>query len=933
MSVTLAQDATIQGKVIEAGTNDPLIGANVVIEGTTKGASTDAEGNYKFEVSPGDYTIVASFIGMKSVKQSLTAQAGQTYTLNFTLEADGLDLSELVVIGSRNSERTALETPVPVDVINVADIAVNSAQITVNELLNYVAPSFSSNKQTISDGTDHIDPASLRGLGPDQVLVLINGKRRHNTSLINVNGTFGRGAVGTDMNAIPVAAIARIEVLRDGAAAQYGSDAIAGVINIVLKSDVNTLNVTATTGAYFSKNSEGTMDGEAVQIGLNYGLPVGQDGGYINFTGNFDNRDYTNRMKRFTGQIFDDYNNPTDFPNPTGADITESELLKRGLTRSDFNMRVGQSAVENAGFFVNSSIPLTENSEFYAFGGLTYRHGEAAGFYRLPYQARTVTSIYPNGFLPEIHSNILDKSIALGIKGKAGEWNIDFSNVYGSNSFQFQIENTLNASLEEASPTSFNSGGFVFAQNTATLDVSRYWKDVLSGVNIAFGIEHRIDNYQIFAGEEASYTNYGLASQYITSGGDTILISDPMGPINTVFDERGNARPGGAQVFPGFSPDNEVNAFRTNLGAYVDVEADFTEKFYMTAALRYERYSDFGSTLNGKVSLRYEFNDNFAFRAAASTGFRAPSLHQLHFNSTSTVFVDGIPSEVGTFSNDSRPAQLLGIPQLTQETSSNLSAGFTGSLGENISITVDGYLINITDRTVYTGQFSGIDPNGDADGDGTINQNDTDDPNAGSAADHEVFELLRQANATRAAFFVNAIDSRTMGLDIVMAHDAQLGVGKLRTTLAGTLSQTALVGSPKTSPQLVGKEDIYFGRTSQIYLESAVPRVKFNLTFDYIVGKFSAMLRNVYFGPVDEATDNVENFQTFSSKIVTDISFAYQFSNQVKAVIGANNVLDIYPDENIAANQSSGRFLYSRRAQQFGANGRYVFARLSFLFK
>lgn len=906
--------STISGKVTDEN-GEALLGATIQIGGTTTGVVSGLGGNYLLDVEAGSYVLNVSYVGFKGETSRVSVLTGENKIVNFTL-SEGTALSEVVIVGSRNQNgRTVLETPVPIDVIRVEDMAILSPQLNVNQLLNFVAPSFTSNTQTISDGTDHIDPASLRGLGPDQVLVLINGKRRHNSSLVNVNGTFGRGSVGTDLNAIPIAAIEKIEVLRDGAAAQYGSDAIAGVINIVLKEDVNELNLVVTTGAHFSENSEDGRDGETTQLSMNYGLPIG-DGGVINFTGNFDTRNYTNRMKEWEGSIFFDYNNPNAYPSPTGADITEAELALRGLTRSDFNMRVGQSAIDNAGLFINMSLPVGENAEFYSFGGLTYRSGEAAGFYRLPNQSRTVTDIYPNGFLPEIHSNINDKSIALGIRGSIDDWNIDFSNSFGSNSFQYQIENTVNASQGSSSATSFNSGGFSFSQNTTNFDVNRFWEETFSGFNLAFGAEYRVDNYQIFAGEEASYTNYGLASWQVDTNGDSTLVVDNKGPVNTVFGLDGTSpRPGGAQVFPGFSPDNALNKFRSNVGVYVDAEADLTDSFTLTGALRFEDYSDFGSTFNWKTSFRFAIVDGLAFRGAASTGFRAPSLHQQFFNSTATIFVDGEPSEVGTFSNESRPAQLLGIPKLKQETSNNFSVGLTGELGSSFSITVDGYMVNITDRIVYTGQFSGVD--------------------GGTASEQEVYDLLAAANANAAGFFANAIDTKTQGIDVVISHNAQFSSSSgLRTSLAGTLSQTKLDGDVKTSPALAGREDTYFDEMSRIFLEKAVPRTKANLTFNYAANdKFGFMLRNVYFGEVTEATNTIENQQVFSQKVVTDISINYKISDGFTVVVGSNNVLDVYPDENIEANRSSGRFNYSRRSHQFGANGRFMFAKLAFNLK
>lgn len=896
---------TINGTV-SSEVEGPLIGATVQVKGTLIGTITDFEGNYSLEVPDNSRTLVISFVGYSTQEVAI----GDSDQINITL-ATGELLSEIVVLGSRSAGRTKLETAAPVDVLDIKDIAANSGQTTVNSILNYVAPSFTSNTQTISDGTDHIDPASLRGLGPDQVLVLINGKRRHTTALVNINGTFGRGNVGTDMNAIPVAAIERIEVLRDGAAAQYGSDAIAGVINIVLKDDAG-LSFNTSAGGYFSSKipePDGSVDGENVQISLNYGMPVGKEGGFVNFTGSFDNREHTNRMQEFSGQIFAGYNNPNYTGDPSD-DITEQELSARGLQRTDFNMRVGQSDLRNAGAFINAVMPVGGNAELYAFGGLNYRQGQATGFYRLPFQQRTVTDIYPNGFLPEINSNIIDKSAAIGLRSRVGNWDVDFSNTYGTNSFDFFITNTNNASLESASPTSFDAGGFSFAQNTTNLDIRRYYEDIASGLNLAFGAEYRVENYKIIAGEEGSYTNYGLASWFVTSKGDSILINDNQGPINTVFGPNGSARPGGSQVFPGFRPENELSRFRNSIAFYADLEVDLSEAFLVGVAGRFENYSDFGSTLNGKISARYKVSDNFSLRSTASTGFRAPSLHQLFFNSTSTLFVDGIPFEVGTFSNDSRPAQLLGIDQLKEETSTSFSAGITGQLpSANMTITIDGYLVNIDDRVVLTGQFRG-DENG-------------------TAQEQEIARLLAQANASRATFFTNAIDTETRGIDIVLTHNANLGNGKFRTTLSGTFAKTEL-GNVNTSDILAGQEGTYFDRTSQIYLESAVPNTKLNLTFNYAAGKFNAMLRNVYFGKVQEATNNEANAQEFGAKVVSDLSFGYNFNDAWRFTIGANNLLDVYPDMNRTENQSSGRFLYSRRSQQFGFNGRFLFARLSF---
>ena len=510
-----------------------------------------------------------------------------------------------------------------------------------------------------------------------------------------------------------------------------------------------------------------------------------------------------------------------------------------------------------------------------------------------------------NGFLPEINSAITDKSFSVGIKGKISDWDVDFSNTWGKNSFLYTIGNTFNASLQSASPTTFDAGGFSFAQNTTNLDINKFYADALSGVNVAFGAEYRVETYEIIAGEEASYAQYTAAGQQIT-----LASQDPA------KDFFGASRPGGSQVFPGFSPKNELSRGRSSVAGYFDIEADISETFLASFATRYEDYSDFGSTLNFKVATRIKAGENTNVRAAFNTGFRAPSLHQLNFNSTSTIFDNfGNPQEVGTFANDSRAAQLLGIPQLKEETSRSISLGFTSKMPDaNLTVTVDGYWVGIDDRVVYTGQFKG--------------------PGTGTELDN----LLSQANASAASFFANAIDTESKGIDIVITHDAMLGSNaKLKSDLSGTFSKTIQVGDIKASEVLedAGLVGTYFPEDSRVYLEEAVPRTKVNLSNSLTTGKFNVFLRNVWFGEVTEATTTVANQQVFGSKIVTDLSLGYKASESLTLTIGANNLLDVFPDRAGAdfGNRSGGRFDWSRRAQQFGVAGRFLFARLSFTLK
>jgi iron complex outermembrane receptor protein len=918
--------------------SQPLSGVSVVVKGTDTGAVSDFDGNYSINASTGD-TLVFSYVGFDTMEQTVTGAS-----LNLVM-VSGVALDEVILVGTRNPSRTAVNSAVPVDVLDIQEISEYSPQITVTEILNYAAPSFSSNPQSISDGTDHIAPASLRGLGPDQVLVLINGKRRHKTALVNVNGTFGRGSVGSDLSAIPTNAIQRIEILRDGAAAQYGSDAIAGVINIVLKKSTGELSLDITSGANFtSENPDDGVDGEKVNVGANYGLAIGDDGGFVNFTGNFNFRGATNRMIEWEGDIFNQFNTIERFAADDGydlrdlldddvedvifygnqaglnlnpmatkeelqgilaADNTNAELAARGLVRSDFNMRVGQSELRGGQFFGNLELPLSDNYTLYSFGGIGFKNGNAAGFYRLPNQARAYTPARINGFLPEINSNIKDKALAVGIKGKAGDWNVDLSNNTGINTFTYRISNSLNASMGNSTPFEVDAGGFEYSENTSNLDISQFFDDVLSGFNLAFGAEYRVENYSIMAGQEESY------AQYNTLGN----VHDPTDPLSVVpTDFFGSTRPGGIQVFPGFKPDNEVDAFRTSIAGYVDAEADLSDQFRLTGAVRYENFSDFGGTLNFKSSFLFKAMENLNVRGSVQTGFRAPSLHQIHFNSTSTIFVDGIPNEVGIFPNTSRVARILGIDELTEETSLGFTAGLTATIPDvRLKLTLDGYLVNIDDRVVLSGQF---DDNGN----------------------EELAALFASANASRAAFFANAVDTQTKGLDFVADHKMSIsGNMKLTNTLSFTVSETTVesVNVPAAIAN-AGLTDTYFDRTSRIYIESAVPRTKGTLTNLLSVNDdWNFFLRNSFFGEVEEATNNedLDVNRLYAGKLVTDLSVSHNFSDGVKFTIGANNLLDVYSDEADDAFRSSGRFIYSRRSTQFGTGGRHIFARFNIRIK
>lgn len=885
----MAQDQTITGVVTSAEDSSPLPGANIVIKGTNRGTATAPDGTFKLTVPEGTTTLVISYIGFMKQEVEFSGQETLTIALSVNIEEMGI----VTVVGTRNANRTALNTPVPIDILNVRALQELAPQVDVNQLLTYVTPSFNSTRQSSADGTEHIDPASLRGLGPDQVLVLINGKRRHNTSLVNNQQTVGNGSVGTDLNAIPTFAIERIEVLRDGASAQYGSDAIAGVINIVLKSNVDQGASSLTVGT----TTEG--DGETVQYNANYGFRIGQNG-FFNITGEYLQRQQTNRTQNHDLVIFDqsEFGNffAYAFSNDNARAIDDQILADRGLTRDDFDFRIGDAKIENGGVFFNAVLPLNNGAEIYGFGGLSYREGRGSGFRRLPSDlSSNVASIFPNGFQPETQSNILDKSIVVGLRGNIKGWDIDLSNAFGTNRFDFTINNTVNPSLGAESPTSFEAGGHEFSQNTTNLDLTRFYNNpfdgAVSGINVALGAEFRVDQYQINAGEEASYRNFGIVDQVVD--GEIVKV-DVLGVG------------GGAQSFPGFRPENEVDRFRNNVAGYADVEVDFTDKFLLTGAVRFEDYSDFGETLNGKLAARVSPSDRFALRGAVSTGFRAPSLHQSFFNTVTVDLVDNRLVETGIFRNDSRIAQFLGIPKLKEETSVSISAGFTANLLDNLSISVDGYIVNVDDRIVLTGTFGN-----DAFGDPIP----------------ELIALFQQVGATSGRFFTNAIDTETKGLDIVATYDLRSGQNKFRFSLAANFNDNEVQDKLNIPASLVGQEDIYFGPQERSLIETNNPDTKVNFTFNYNRNKFSALVRNVYFGEVTRNGFPFGIVQKHDATIVTDVSLSYRLTSNLSVTVGGNNIFDVLPDEQAFENSFFGVFKYAPVQQ--GSNGSYFFGRLA----
>ncbi|WP_216688219.1 TonB-dependent receptor [Hymenobacter siberiensis] len=901
-ATTWAQNLTVTGRVLDA-TGQTQPGVTVLQQGTSNGTSTDGDGRFSLNNVPGTATLVFSAVG--SLTQTVPLN-GRT-TLEIRLAANQTELNEVVVTGSRATEgRSNILTTSPVDVISAREIKAY-AQTDITQILTYIAPSFQSTRQTVTDGTDFVDPATLRGLGPDQVLVLVNGKRRHTSALVNINGTPGRGSVGTDMNVIPPAAIKRIEVLRDGAAAQYGSDAIAGVINIQLKDDTTGISVSSTAGQTTKS------DGQLFQADANLGFGLGHRG-FVDVSGQFSNRSYVDRSGLDTAPLIylgtSGGNYPAGLTDQQKLDLKARDnalVAQNGFNRRD--IRVGGADTRTYGSFVNAAYTLVPSIglEAYFSGGLTRRTGSSGALYRLPTAVtQTDASIYPNGFLPFINSTVNDGSAIVGLRGKVFGFAADLSNTYGRNALKYNISNTLNASLPVGtSPTSFYAGELAFQQNTTNLGFTRKFSEVgpLATLNVAFGGEFRVDNFQINAGDVGSY-----------------ILGDRK--VN------GSPAAAGSQGFAGYRPTDALNQSRNNVSGYVDLESDLTDKLLVDVAGRAERYSDFGSNVSGKVAARYSILDGLALRGALSNGFRAPSLQQRYFTNSSTQFTSGELREVLTTSNDDAITKAFGIGSLKQEKSTNYSLGLTARLFKAITLTVDAYQIDIRDRIVLSSQFSRGNP--------AVAAILTANPRPG------------QNPVQGVQFFANAVNTRTQGIDIVANERLTLGPdSRLTLTAAANFNETTVrsFNSSATIDNNPSLQNTLFDRAQRARLENGQPRSKINLSADYGYKIFGLNLRTVRFGEVQtKDADPTRSYidQTFSAKWVTDLTISAQVIKNIGLSIGVNNLFNVYPDrlyQDPNNNEQSltyttldgtnrGRFPYG--SNQFGFSGAYYFGRVNF---
>lgn len=962
-SYTMAQEIKLKG-VIKTENQEVLAGANVLVKETSRGTQSNLDGEFSIDVEKGQH-LIFSYVGYDNYELKVVDANPVVILLK-----SSSDLSEVVILGSRTGARSRLESAVPVDAIDVQGISESTGRGSLSYMLNAAIPSFSAVTHARLGLTDHVDPASLRGMSPGQTLVLLNQKRLHPSSIVNVVGGTNMGSVGTDLNIIPAFALEKIEVLRDGASSQYGSDAIAGVIDLQMKRNTDGLSGQISYGGRLTSdanNFTGGWDGDEVQVDLNYGTKLGNKGGFINITGSYQHQGRTYRSMETNRPLFNLYNavynramqdnlnlsemfgninalNGQDLADLMQAlrtyagqvdyldsdtldriaiadlsemqeilrmDVTDQELDYQNLSRSDFSLNVGQPKINSTKLFFNAEYPISHSATLYGFGGYNFRNTSALDYTKYPNDTHlNVPSIYPLGYQPSITSKINDYTFTAGLKGVWGEWDYDLSNTIGENILDLEVRNTANLSLLYNTPTTMDLGGMRFLQNTANFDVRRGF-DIWSGLNIAMGTEYRLENYQIKSGQEETYQSYDIFGNPVDNN---------TADLDRRTDFFGNLLPGGNQGRGGSNPENEVNKSRHSFAVYGEAEANFTESFLLGAALRYENYSDFGSTANFKVSSRIKLAPHLNFRTAVATGFRAPSMAQIYYSANSTLLLNGVGRRVGLFRNDSEVAKAFGIPQLKEERSRSFTAGFTFEIPEaNLSFTADAFVINVRDQIILTESFA--KPSGS---DLTPDQ-------------QALLAIFERNNINEAQFFANAIDVETKGFDFVMSHKYSFDNIVATNSFGLNLNRVKRVGDIHSSQIIkdAGLEDAYFSVRAKNYLEASAPRIKMNLINDWTFGKLNVFLQNSFYGKVWGA-DN-ENLSQLpyihtphSARVLTDLSFSYPLSPQMQLTIGSNNIFDVHQTKNVEALAFYRQFPYDVRVSQFDLDGRYVYARMHF---
>ncbi|MBW1295179.1 TonB-dependent receptor [Aquimarina litoralis] len=850
----------------------PLPGVNIVEKGTSNGVITDFNGTYSIEVNP-EGTLVFSFVGFESKEVSVDYQS----TINVSLSS-GSELDEVLLVGSRALPRSNTTSSLPIDVLASKELA-STGQVTFDKALQYKIPSFNTVQTPVNDATSLLDPYEIRNMGPSRTLILINGKRKNLSSLLYTQTSPGRGETGSDISAIPTDAIKRVEILRDGASAQYGSDAIAGVMNIILKDNPNDGSVTLRTGI----TSEG--DGETIGISLNNGASIGDNRGFFNYTVDFSKVNLANRP----GTV-DALGEATDF----GADIADVQAFL-DLFPDAGNIN-GSPETSASKFLVNGGYDINENTNIYMNAAYVYKKVNSFANYRTPYwrteaEFPYLADFFPNGpngeyigYLPTFEGDLNDYNATIGFKTKKNGWNYDISYTTGGNTQDYTVNNSHNRNsvlspstwvdandngivdpgeltegselYRENSPISFDPGGTKFTHSVGNIDIAKLVTDQIS---IGIGAEFRTETFEIIEGDLASYDG------------------------------------GGADSFAGNRPENSGKFNRYNFGGYFDISADITEDFLVNGTIRIEDYSDFGEAFVWKLSSRYKFlEDRFTVRASLSTGFRAPTLHQIYTQRAQFSFIPGQGIQVGGLINNVSPqARLLAIPQLDAEESTNFTIGFGAKINKDINVTVDYYNIQVDDRIVLSTEIG-----------------------ATAAGNTPLDEVLQNNNLSDVSFFVNAIDTRTSGIDVVANYrNIGVGPGKLNFSLSGNyVIQNERDGAVNNPTLVADAGQSVVNDTQEALFFTSRPEFKAILGANYDIGKFNFSLNNTLFGPTKFRNQGLQDLESlvggdpadsdggsdlgveFKTKVVTDLGINYNATENITVALNINNILDVLPE-------------------------------------
>ncbi|TPN89063.1 TonB-dependent receptor [Aquimarina algicola] len=861
---------TVTGTVYDSN-GSPLPGVNIIEKGTQNGSTTDFDGKYTIEVVS-DATLVYTYIGFETQEIAVNSQS----SINVTL-VSGSQLDEIILVGSRALPRSNTTTSLPIDVLPAKELTA-TGQITFDKALQYKIPSFNTVQTPVNDATSLLDPYEIRNMGPSRTLILINGKRKNLSALLYTQTSPGRGETGADISVIPTDAIKRVEILRDGASAQYGSDAIAGVMNIILKDSPDEGTAILRTGI----TSEG--DGETIGISINNGSTIGDNKGFFNYTLDFSKVNLANRP----GTV-DTLGESVDFE----ANINDVQnFLNQYPDALNIN---GSPETSSAKFLVNGGYDINENIQIYMNAAYVYKKANSFANFRTPYW-RTLDDFpylqdfFPNGpnreyigYLPTFEGNLNDYNGTIGFKTQKNGWNYDVSYTTGGNSQEYTVNNSQNGNsvfapsfddannngipdpgenfipielYRENSPISFDPGGTKFRHSVGNIDIAKALSDYVS---IGFGAEFRTETFEILEGDLASYDG------------------------------------GGADSFAGNRPENSGKFNRYNFGGYFDLSADITKDFLVNGTIRVEDYSDFGEAFVWKLSSRYKFlDDRLTLRASVSTGFRAPTLHQIYTQRTQFSFVAGQGIQVGGFINNVSPqARILGIPRLDAEESTNITAGLGVKINKNINFTVDYYNIQVDDRIVLSTEI------------GPTTQGNT-------ALD----QILQDNNLSDLSFFVNAIDTRTSGIDVVANYrNIAIANGNLGISLSGNYTfQNERDGNVK-NPSLVQQAgQSVVNDTQEALFFTSRPEFKAILGANYNIGKFNFALNNTLFGPTKFRNQGLQDLEDlvggnpadsdggsdlgveFMTKVVTDLAINFEATDKLSVIFNVNNIFDVLPE-------------------------------------